>query len=242
MRRGGCRRTSRRRSRTSDLIPLPPTTFCFPPMQLDIFPMLRQPERSRQLSPRRHVKQCCDMERRYIESLRERITAHRPHHRGRSVGRACAVRHACAARLLSGLPPERGCGEGARSHAGHFHPRVQQAFTVSWGCGVFNLAPPDRGFGGVEREAKRRPRFYARSPSTRRARSNSGPEADPDLKECIARAVDKSSMLRERRTMHDIDGYTHAEIAGILGVPEGTSKVVFGSESTTAAGPRRIQG
>jgi RNA polymerase sigma-70 factor (ECF subfamily) len=24
--------------------------------------------------------------------------------------------------------------------------------------------------------------------------------------------------------MHDIEGYTHAEIAGILGVPEGTCK------------------
>jgi RNA polymerase sigma-70 factor (ECF subfamily) len=24
--------------------------------------------------------------------------------------------------------------------------------------------------------------------------------------------------------MHDIEGYTHAEISGILGVPEGTSK------------------
>lgn len=51
------------------------------------------------------------------------------------------------------------------------------------------------------------------------------PESDPDLKECIARAVDKlSEAYRTTLIMHDIEGYTHAEIAGILGVPEGTSK------------------
>ena len=51
------------------------------------------------------------------------------------------------------------------------------------------------------------------------------PEADPDLKECIARAVDRlSEAYRTTLIMHDIEGYTHAEIAGILGVPEGTSK------------------
>jgi RNA polymerase sigma-70 factor, ECF subfamily len=50
-----------------------------------------------------------------------------------------------------------------------------------------------------------------------------GPE--PDLKECIARAVERlSEVYRTTLIMHDIEGYTHAEIAGILGVPEGTSK------------------
>ena len=50
-------------------------------------------------------------------------------------------------------------------------------------------------------------------------------EADPDLKECIARAVEKlSEAYRTTLIMHDIEGYTHAEIAGILGVPEGTCK------------------
>ena len=50
-------------------------------------------------------------------------------------------------------------------------------------------------------------------------------ESDPDLKECIARAVDRlSEAYRTTLIMHDIEGYTHAEIAGILGVPEGTSK------------------
>jgi RNA polymerase sigma-70 factor (ECF subfamily) len=51
------------------------------------------------------------------------------------------------------------------------------------------------------------------------------PEAEPDLKECIARAVENlSEAYRTTLIMHDIEGYTHAEIAGILGVPEGTSK------------------
>jgi len=51
------------------------------------------------------------------------------------------------------------------------------------------------------------------------------PEADPDLKECIVRAVERlSDAYRTTLIMHDIEGYTHAEIAGILGVPEGTCK------------------
>ena len=53
----------------------------------------------------------------------------------------------------------------------------------------------------------------------------SAPEAEPDLKECIARALEKlSEVYRTTLIMHDIQGYTHAEIAGILGVPEGTCK------------------
>ena len=53
----------------------------------------------------------------------------------------------------------------------------------------------------------------------------SAPEAEPDLKECIAKAVEKlSDAYRMTLIMHDIEGYTHAEIAGILGVPEGTCK------------------
>jgi RNA polymerase sigma-70 factor (ECF subfamily) len=50
-------------------------------------------------------------------------------------------------------------------------------------------------------------------------------DAEPDLKECIARAVENlSEAYRTTLVMHDIEGYTHAEIAEILGVPEGTSK------------------
>ena len=51
------------------------------------------------------------------------------------------------------------------------------------------------------------------------------PESEPDLKECIARSVERlSEAYRITLIMHDIEGYTHAEIAEILGVPEGTSK------------------
>jgi RNA polymerase sigma-70 factor (ECF subfamily) len=50
-------------------------------------------------------------------------------------------------------------------------------------------------------------------------------EAEPDLKECIARAVEGlSEAYRVTLVMHDIEGYTHSEISAILGVPEGTSK------------------
>ena len=53
----------------------------------------------------------------------------------------------------------------------------------------------------------------------------SAPEAEPDLKESIARAVENlSEAYRMTLIMHDIEGYTHAEIAEILGVPEGTCK------------------
>jgi RNA polymerase sigma-70 factor (ECF subfamily) len=51
------------------------------------------------------------------------------------------------------------------------------------------------------------------------------PEAEPDLKECISRAIeDLSEVYRTTLVMHDIEGYTHAEIAETLGVPEGTCK------------------
>jgi len=53
----------------------------------------------------------------------------------------------------------------------------------------------------------------------------SAPEAEPDLKECIARAVENlTEVYRTTLILHDIEGYTHAEIAELLGVPEGTCK------------------
>jgi len=53
----------------------------------------------------------------------------------------------------------------------------------------------------------------------------SAPEAEPDLKECIARAVESlTEVYRTTLILHDIEGYTHAEIAELLGVPEGTCK------------------
>jgi RNA polymerase sigma-70 factor (ECF subfamily) len=50
-------------------------------------------------------------------------------------------------------------------------------------------------------------------------------EAEPDLKERLARAID--SLADKYRTvfvMHDVEGYTHEEIGEVLGIPPGTSK------------------
>jgi RNA polymerase sigma-70 factor (ECF subfamily) len=50
-------------------------------------------------------------------------------------------------------------------------------------------------------------------------------DADPDLKESIERAIENlSDAYRTTLVMHDVEGYTHAEIAEVLGVPEGTCK------------------
>ena len=59
----------------------------------------------------------------------------------------------------------------------------------------------------------------APAPGTRRR------EADPDLKSRLSSAVD--GLPRGYRTvfiMHDVEGYTHEEIATMLGVQPGTSK------------------
>jgi RNA polymerase sigma-70 factor (ECF subfamily) len=50
-------------------------------------------------------------------------------------------------------------------------------------------------------------------------------EAEPDLKERMARAID--SLADKYRTvfvMHDVEGYTHEEIGETLSIPVGTSK------------------
>ena len=52
-----------------------------------------------------------------------------------------------------------------------------------------------------------------------------GHEADPDLKVRLARALDAlPEAFRIVVVMHDIEGYTHSEIAELLGIAEGTSK------------------
>lgn len=49
--------------------------------------------------------------------------------------------------------------------------------------------------------------------------------SDPDLRSRIAAAIDAlPEGTRVTLIMHDIEGYTHAEIAEFLGVAEGTSK------------------
>jgi RNA polymerase sigma-70 factor (ECF subfamily) len=50
-------------------------------------------------------------------------------------------------------------------------------------------------------------------------------EAEPDLKERMARAIDAlADKYRTVFVMHDVEGYTHDEISGTLNIPIGTSK------------------
>lgn len=51
------------------------------------------------------------------------------------------------------------------------------------------------------------------------------PMADPDLKDKLYRAIDElPEIYRITLVMHDVEGYTHEEIANVLGVAEGTCK------------------
>jgi RNA polymerase sigma-70 factor, ECF subfamily len=51
------------------------------------------------------------------------------------------------------------------------------------------------------------------------------PEAEPDLKDRLAQAIDDlPDGYRVVFVMHDVEGYTHEEIASSLGVHPGTSK------------------
>ncbi|HET9452641.1 MAG TPA: sigma-70 family RNA polymerase sigma factor [Gemmatimonadaceae bacterium] len=51
------------------------------------------------------------------------------------------------------------------------------------------------------------------------------PMADPDLKDKLYRAIDElPEIYRVTLVMHDVEGYTHEEIANVLGVAEGTCK------------------
>jgi RNA polymerase sigma-70 factor, ECF subfamily len=50
-------------------------------------------------------------------------------------------------------------------------------------------------------------------------------EAAPDLRQRLHEAIDRlPAKLRMVFVMHDVEGYTHEEIGGALGVPVGTSK------------------
>jgi RNA polymerase sigma-70 factor (ECF subfamily) len=49
--------------------------------------------------------------------------------------------------------------------------------------------------------------------------------ADPDLRDKLHRAIDElPEIYRTTFVMHDVEGYTHEEIANVLGVAEGTCK------------------
>jgi RNA polymerase sigma-70 factor (ECF subfamily) len=50
-------------------------------------------------------------------------------------------------------------------------------------------------------------------------------EADVDLKDKLTQAIDElPEIYRATLVMHDVEGYTHEEIASVLGVAEGTCK------------------
>jgi RNA polymerase sigma-70 factor (ECF subfamily) len=49
--------------------------------------------------------------------------------------------------------------------------------------------------------------------------------ADPDMRDKLHRAIDElPEIYRVTLVMHDVEGYTHEEIANVLGVAEGTCK------------------
>ncbi len=51
------------------------------------------------------------------------------------------------------------------------------------------------------------------------------PRPDPDLRDRMRAAIDRlPEIYRTTFVMHDVEGYTHPEIARVLGVAEGTSK------------------
>jgi RNA polymerase sigma-70 factor, ECF subfamily len=68
---------------------------------------------------------------------------------------------------------------------------------------------------------------FKREVSLDEARSiaSSSATSDPDLRESVEKAIENlSDAYRTTLVMHDVEGYTHAEIAEVLGVPEGTCK------------------
>ncbi len=51
------------------------------------------------------------------------------------------------------------------------------------------------------------------------------PRADPDLRDSLTKAIDSlSDAQRSVFVLHALEGYTHQEIAQLLGIPENTSK------------------
>ncbi|HXY69718.1 MAG TPA: sigma-70 family RNA polymerase sigma factor [Gemmatimonadales bacterium] len=55
--------------------------------------------------------------------------------------------------------------------------------------------------------------------------AHGGREAEPDLKQRMAEAIDAlPEGYRTVFVMHDVEGYTHEEIGGALGIEAGTSK------------------
>jgi RNA polymerase sigma-70 factor (ECF subfamily) len=74
---------------------------------------------------------------------------------------------------------------------------------------------------------RKRKRWWAREAPLEAADGvrRPGREAEPDLKQRLARAIDAlPEIYRTVFVMYDVEGFTHEEIGGALGVPIGTSK------------------
>jgi RNA polymerase sigma-70 factor (ECF subfamily) len=69
-------------------------------------------------------------------------------------------------------------------------------------------------------------RFRARETDLEEAElMASAPVSDADLRDKLHRAIDElPEIYRTTFVMHDVEGYTHEEIAAVLGVAEGTCK------------------
>jgi RNA polymerase sigma-70 factor (ECF subfamily) len=70
-------------------------------------------------------------------------------------------------------------------------------------------------------------RFRARETDLDQATSMAAEprRAEPDLRDKLHRAIDElPEIYRTTLVMHDVEGYTHEEIASVLGVAEGTCK------------------
>jgi RNA polymerase sigma-70 factor (ECF subfamily) len=70
-------------------------------------------------------------------------------------------------------------------------------------------------------------RFRRREVALDEAGATAGParSAEPDLRQRLHRAIDAlPEKYRVVFVMHDVEGYTHEEIGGALGMPPGTSK------------------
>ncbi len=77
----------------------------------------------------------------------------------------------------------------------------------------------------ARRSAARRARWHAPMDDAAPAIAPAVHAPDPDLRHSLAEAIDAlSAGQREVFVMHSMEGYTHVEIAEILGISEGTSK------------------
>jgi len=94
-----------------------------------------------------------------------------------------------------------------------------EAALSTW-LGSIAISVTLNGLRKVRRQNEREISLDDAAPAVRGAR-----EAEPDLKERLNQAIDNlPAGYRAVFVMHDVEGYTHEEIASSLGVHPGTSK------------------